>query len=111
MGTGNVGKYLASRPDQINTYLSRDSGLTWFEVKKGSHIYEFGDHGGIIVMANDQKATNKLYYTLDEGLTFDFVEFWDQEVEIVNIITEPSNVAKRFLVYGETAVKSNTNEL
>lgn len=63
MGTGNVGKYLASRPDQVNTYLSRDSGLTWFEVililinkkkvKKGSHIYEFGDHGGIIVMASD----------------------------------------------------------
>jgi len=44
-------------------------------------------------MASDQKATNKIYYTLDEGLTFDFVEFWDQDVEIVNIITEPSNLA------------------
>jgi len=58
IATGNVGKYLAKRVDQINTYLSRDSGLTWFEVLRGSSIYEIGDHGGIIVMATDQKATN-----------------------------------------------------
>lgn len=32
MATGNVGYYLASRGDSINTYLSRDGGLTWFEV-------------------------------------------------------------------------------
>lgn len=32
IATGNVGKYLANRVDQVNTYLSRDSGLTWFEV-------------------------------------------------------------------------------
>lgn len=34
MGTGNVGKNLLHRTDQINTYLSRDGGATWFEVKK-----------------------------------------------------------------------------
>jgi len=32
MGTGNVGYYLATRADEINTYLSRDGGATWFEV-------------------------------------------------------------------------------
>ena len=32
MGTGNTGKFLSNRPDQVNTYLSRDSGLTWYEV-------------------------------------------------------------------------------
>jgi len=31
-GTGNVGSYLSNRKDEINTYLSRDAGLTWFEV-------------------------------------------------------------------------------
>ena len=35
---------------QVNTYFSRDAGLTWFEIAKGSHIYEFGDHGALIVM-------------------------------------------------------------
>lgn len=53
MGTGNVGKYLSNRPDQVNTYLSRDAGLSWYEVKKGSHIYEFGDHGGLVLMVSD----------------------------------------------------------
>ena len=47
MGVGNVGYELEKRrPDRINTYLSRDGGLTWNEVKKGAHIYEIGDHGG-----------------------------------------------------------------
>lgn len=54
IGTGNVGKYLSYRTDQINTYLSRDGGLTWHEIAKGSHIYEIGDHGGVIVLADDQ---------------------------------------------------------
>ena len=33
--------------------MSRDGGLTWLELDKGSHIYDIGDHGGIIVMASD----------------------------------------------------------
>ena len=53
IGTGNVGAYLSNRADEVNTYLSRDGGLKWFEVKKGSHIYEIGDHGGIIVLVSD----------------------------------------------------------
>ena len=52
MATGNVGTYLSDNEDEINTYFSRDAGLSWDEVAKGSHIYEFGDHA-LIVMAND----------------------------------------------------------
>ena len=33
--------------------MSRDGGLTWYEIAKNSHIYEIGDHGGVIVMADD----------------------------------------------------------
>jgi hypothetical protein len=32
MGTGNLGKYLSNKDDLANTFLSRDGGLTWFEV-------------------------------------------------------------------------------
>ncbi len=53
IGCGNVGDYLSLNSDEINTYLSRDGGLTWFEIRKGSHIYEMGNHGGIIVMADN----------------------------------------------------------
>jgi len=38
---------------KVNTYLSRDGGLSWEETKKGSHIYEVADHGSLIVMADD----------------------------------------------------------
>lgn len=34
IASGNVGSYLSNRKDEINTYLSRDAGLTWFEVIK-----------------------------------------------------------------------------
>lgn len=54
IGTGNVGYHLATRADEINTYLSRDGGLNWIEIAKGSHIYEIGDHGGLIILAPDQ---------------------------------------------------------
>lgn len=32
MATGNVGYFLETRADKINTYLSRDGGLSWLEV-------------------------------------------------------------------------------
>ncbi len=53
IGTGSVGYHLATRPDEINTYISRNGGLSWVELAKGSHIYELGDHGGLLVMATD----------------------------------------------------------
>jgi hypothetical protein len=33
VGVGNVGKYLSLESDELNTYLSRDGGLTWNEVR------------------------------------------------------------------------------
>ncbi|CDI82483.1 sortilin, putative, partial [Eimeria acervulina] len=62
MGTGNVGSYLRTETDEINTYLSRDGGLTWIEAHKGAFIYEMGDHGGLLVMADDTKKTNQLCF-------------------------------------------------
>jgi hypothetical protein len=46
---------------------SADGGLSWIEAAKGSHIYEFGDHGGIILMARDNVATQVLSYSWDHG--------------------------------------------
>ena len=54
LGTGNVGKYLSMREDEVNTYMSRDGGLTWLEVRTGSYIYEIGDHGALIVLADNR---------------------------------------------------------
>ncbi|CAE8626011.1 unnamed protein product, partial [Polarella glacialis] len=59
MGTGNVGASLRFEPEETSTFLSRDGGLTWLEAHKGAFIYEFGDHGGLIVMADDLKKTSE----------------------------------------------------
>jgi hypothetical protein len=59
MGTGNVGASLKFTPQDVNTYLSRDGGLSWLEAHKGAFIYEYGDHGGLITMADDLKKRLK----------------------------------------------------
>jgi hypothetical protein len=99
MATGNVGAQLSDHEAEVNTYLSRDGGLEWFEVKKGSRIYEFGDHGGLIVMADDTKPTDQVEYSWDEGLSWTVVKV-GEELMVENIIVEPHSKSTRFLVYG-----------
>ena len=83
MATGNVGHYLSSKEDevrafsrpglnpahshwatcdlpQVHTFFSRDAGLTWSMAREGSHIYEYGDHGAVIVTANDRRAVKEV---------------------------------------------------
>lgn len=111
LSTGNVGKHLSYRADQVNTYLSRDGGLEWHRINEGSHIYEIGDHGGLIVLASDQHATTVLQYSWDEGLTWESFQFSEDPVEVTNILTEPSNTATRFVVYGTTQTKNDNGRI
>jgi hypothetical protein len=66
-----LGLYLSSKEEELNTYFSRDGGHTWFEILKGSHIYEIGDHGGLIVFAPDDRPTGYILYSWDEGLNME----------------------------------------
>jgi len=100
MATGTVGSFLQESSDQINTYLSRDAGLTWFEVAKGSHIYEFGDHGGLIVMAYDEGSTDSVMYSWDQGISWKTLKISDTPIQVENIIIEPEAVSTHFVVYG-----------
>ena len=59
ISTGNVGYNLADRVDEINTYLSRDGGLNWFEIAKGSHIYEIGDRARLLSCL--QRSPHSIY--------------------------------------------------
>lgn len=100
MATGTVGSYLQENIDRINTYLSRDAGLTWYEVARGSHIYEFGDHGGLIVMAYDEGETDSVQYSWDQGETWTPLKISDVPLQIENIIIEPEATSLQFVVYG-----------
>lgn len=101
MAVGNIGRQLEkNKPDRMNTYLSRDGGLTWQEVMKGSHIYEIGDHGGLIAMAKNMEKTSEILYTFNEGNTWHTMTISDSAIDVTNIIIEPLSVASEFVVYG-----------
>eukprot|EP00163_Fabomonas_tropica_P001045 TRINITY_DN1078_c0_g1_i1.p1 TRINITY_DN1078_c0_g1~~TRINITY_DN1078_c0_g1_i1.p1 ORF type:complete len:890 (-),score=273.12 TRINITY_DN1078_c0_g1_i1:215-2884(-) len=108
MATGNVGEYLMEDDDLCNTYMSRDAGLTWSEVRKGSHIYEFGDHGSVMVMAPNTQLTDSVIYSLDEGETWKEFIFTDKKVLVSNIINNPTSTSKSFLLYGIRAQEGSS---
>ena len=57
MVVGQVGEQLASYTEN-DAFLSRDAGFTWEEVRKDTHLYEFGDSGSILIMADDEEPND-----------------------------------------------------
>jgi len=103
LGNGNVGENLAQSTNDINTFFSRDAGKTWQELLKGPTIYEFGDHGSIIVLGLLSTDTDKIYYTLDEGKTpLKELKITDEKITIINIITERASTNNKFIVIGRS---------
>eukprot|EP00923_Selenidium_pygospionis_P000302 GHVN01000620.1.p1 GENE.GHVN01000620.1~~GHVN01000620.1.p1 ORF type:complete len:860 (+),score=84.35 GHVN01000620.1:105-2684(+) len=100
MGTGNVGTHLRYDEDDVNTYLSRDGGLTWLEAHKGAYIYEFGDHGGVLVMADDIRKTSQVVFSWNEGQSWYDFELGRYPLEVDNIVIEPNSSSVEFLLYG-----------
>lgn len=99
MAVGNVGEALAPY-DQSDTFLSRDAGVTWEEVHKDAHLWEFGDSGSILVMANDEEPTDHVLYSTDEGLNWHEYRFTDEKLRVQSIITVPSDTSRRFILKG-----------
>jgi hypothetical protein len=63
------------------------------EVKKGPFIYEYGDHGSIIVLAELNKGTRSIHFSWNEGMTWSDIEISDKEVEVNNIVIEPRSIS------------------
>lgn len=100
MGTGNVGASMRFEPEETSTFFSRDGGLTWVEAHKGAFIYEFGDHGGLIVMADDLKKTGEVIFTWNEGESWYDFKVTNTPFEVDNIITEPNLTSTTFVMFG-----------
>lgn len=98
VGVGNVGESLTSKREG-NTYITRDGGITWFEIRKGSYMWEYGDQGSIIVIVDEVNPTNSIYYTLDEGRSWNEYNFGDK-VKVNDITTIPSDTSRKFLLWG-----------
>ena len=54
MAAGNTGEFLDPSADSTCTWLSRDGGANWEDVADYAAIYEFGDHGSILLTARYQ---------------------------------------------------------
>ncbi|CAK9014215.1 unnamed protein product [Durusdinium trenchii] len=87
-------------PEETSTFFSRDGGLTWVEAHKGAFIYEFGDHGGLIVMADDLKKTGEVIFTWNEGESWYDFKVTNTPFEVDNIITEPNLTSTTFVMFG-----------
>ena len=99
MAVGNVGEQLAPYKES-DTFLSRDAGFTWEEVHKDAHLWEFGDSGSILVMANDEEPTDHVLYSLDEGLSWREYRFTNDNIRVKSIVTVPTDTSRRFILMG-----------
>ncbi|THH04806.1 hypothetical protein EW145_g5251 [Phellinidium pouzarii] len=100
MAVGNVGETLAPYTES-DTFLSRDAGFTWQEIQKDAHIWEFGDSGSILVLANDEEPTDHVLFSTDEGISWREYKFTSQErVRVRSIVTVPKDTSRRFILLG-----------
>lgn len=107
MAVGNVGENLAPYTES-DTFLSRDGGFTWEEVHKDAHLWEFGDSGSVLVMANDEGATDHVMFSIDEGLNWRQYRFTDDKVRVKSIVTVPEYTSRRFILMGFYPRSPNT---
>lgn len=101
LAVGNVGDNLEPF-DKSNTFITRDAGITWSEVKKGSYMWEYGDQGSIIVLVKDRETTNVVSFSTDEGATWTEYKFFESAVRIFDITTLPSDNSRNFLLWTKT---------
>lgn len=98
LAVGNVGESLVPYTDS-DTFLTRDGGFTWQEVHKDAHMWEYGDQGSILILANDEEPTDHVSYTLNEGLTWQDYTFGER-IRVRSIITVPLDTSRKFILFG-----------
>lgn len=96
-GVGNVGEYLGE--NDLATFMSYDAGLTWKEVVKGQHMWEFGDQGTVLLLVDQLKETNTLTYSTDSGETWQEFKFTDKNVVVLDLATVQSDTALKFVIF------------
>ncbi|KAK7105788.1 sortilin-related receptor-like isoform X2 [Littorina saxatilis] len=97
LGSGTVGKSLKSQQDM---FVSHDAGYTWYQVMDGNYMFSMADHGGIMLAARQFQLTDSVYYSWNEGKTWQSFKFSNQSVRIYGILTEPGERTTVFSVFG-----------
>ena len=100
IGVGNIGEYLGLY-NEGNTYLTKDAGVTWKQVQKGTYLWEYGDQGSIIVLVARDTPTSKVIYSIDDGESWKDFVFDDGVMSVERITTVPSDNSRNFLLWGK----------
>lgn len=96
-GVGNVGSVLGDIKD-ADTFITRDAGISWKNVKKGAWQWAYGDQGSILVLVPRAKS-KMLSYSTDEGETWTDFDFTGEPVEILDVTTVSSGGSRNFLLW------------
>ena len=104
MGVGNYGAHLLEY-DECDTYLSTDYGITWKMVREGAHQYEFGDMGTLIVMVDDEKEVDHVWYSKNRGTTWDKLDL-GISIRARMLTTDPESTSRNFLLIGSSVRSS-----
>lgn len=76
------------------------------QVGDGSHTYDIGDQGGLVVAARNQGATQEVRFSVDGGSTFKQCSFsGGKDVMVTDVMSDPGASSSNFVVYG--AVKKS----
>lgn len=107
MGVGSIGEFLASYED-CDTFVSSDAGLTWTMATKDANMYEFGDQGSILILADDEEPSSRIQYSFDYGKTWASYDL-GVEVRARGLTTIPDSTSLKFLLVGLASKKSATD--
>ncbi|KAK6455477.1 vacuolar protein sorting/targeting protein 10 [Scheffersomyces xylosifermentans] len=103
LAVGSEGKALAKGLDNMKTYISRDGGASWDKVIDEPCQFAFGDQGNVIIaisyQAENQKTTDKLYYSLDQGKTWQ-TESLEYPVYPITLTTTTDGTSAKFVLSG-----------
>jgi len=101
ISTGMVGPYIVPDITELGVYFSRDAGWTWEYITNGSHTYEIGNRGAIMLMTLDIALTNEMRYSIDEGLTWTSCQMTAVNYDVDDIVSDPKMSSGIFLVHGK----------
>ncbi|KAI7893622.1 uncharacterized protein EV154DRAFT_600677 [Mucor mucedo] len=107
MGVGNYGANLLEY-DECDTFLSTDSGITWKMVREGAHKYEFGDMGTLLVLVDDEKETDHVWWSKNRGDTWEKLNI-GISVRARMLTTDPESSSRNFLLVGSSVRSSDQN--
>ncbi|KAJ1818961.1 vacuolar protein sorting/targeting protein PEP1, partial [Coemansia sp. RSA 2598] len=82
VGVGSVGTHLG-RYTAARTYMSRDGGITWAEIRATQTQYEFGDHGALLMLVDDTGPVDTLHYSVDGGISWKSYRFTDSGMRVI----------------------------